>query len=220
MSMSHEQRIAEMVRREAMGKELRSKIVRAQTWKQLFSTPEEAETDFLVNIVGKSRKEFEDNHTLQKYRVDLCPQGNIHVFVRTNNIGSSSYQRLQDGDVIIESHDPEESIHRDIITATVGNINHPFTIVNTVRPDLQVILDLIQQIGTPTYEKMKATIGTDPISFVTYLNGKPATRGWEDLLLSNGNMPQRIGHRIFPHFVLEAQVKFATTYPHLMPKTS
>lgn len=196
---------------------MHNKIVRAQTWSQHFATVEEAEGDFLKNIVGTTRQEFEGNHTLQEYRIKPHPEGNIHIFVHNDGY-SSRYQRLPSGDVSLEFCPPGEPTHRDLIVATVGNINHPFTISTTVGPDVQVVLDLLKQLGTPRYEEVRTTIGTDPHNLIVYIKGKPAMAAWEDLMLTNGYLPQRIGHRIFPHFILEAQTRFASAYPDLMPK--
>lgn len=211
-----QQILAELAQRQAVGKELRGKIVRASSWSQLFATPAEAEADYLREIVEESRKAQESINMLQEYRVDADPNGDIHSVTRKDG-HNTRMQRLPNGDVVLEFSNPNDPTHRNLITAAVGNIDHPFSVANTVGPDVKTVINLNQGIGTPEYEEMRARIGIDPMTFIPYLRGKPAITAWEDIMLENGHLPQRIGHRIFPHFVLEAQAKFAAAYPHLMP---
>ena len=82
-------------------------------------------------------------------------------------------------------------------TCDVGNINHRFSRTNTFIPDY----DSLRQIGD---EEIQRITGTDIVNLHSYSGGKPATKLWEEMMLNNYDMPQRIGHRIFPHFVLEA----------------
>lgn len=55
--------------------------------------------------------------------------------------------------------------------------------------------------------------GAYPSNLLFYLKGKPATEAWEETFLNNGHLPQRVGHRIFPSFVLEAQAKLLQKFP-------
>jgi|GEM_PF-5235828 len=36
-------------------------------------------------------------------------------------------------------------------------------------------------------------------------------------MINIGDMPQRIGHKVFPHSVLEAQAQLMIVYPQLFP---
>lgn len=217
MSLLYE-RLAELERRAALGEELRARMVKAESWDQLFQTPEEAKADFLKCIIRAHQRYLEENRTLQQYTVESHPDGDIHIFGRQGH-HQSRYQRLRSGDVVLEFHSPGKGVNRDLITANVGNIDHPYTDANTIVPDTQVIMEIDRTLGTPEYDAVKTTIGTDPFNLLVYLAGKPATAAWERIMLGNGHLPQRIGHLIIPNFVLEAQVKFASAYPDLMPTT-
>lgn len=206
--------LVDMARRAYEGEKLRGQIIRAERWDQLFATPEEAEADFLSGLVGESRRYFEENRAPYQYRIEPNPDGDVHVVERYPG-DDTRFQRLANGDVIMTFNDPEKGPRPNLITPSAGNIAHPYTFTNTIKPDLQVILDLI-----PNKEKtaeIEEAVGADPMSFSFYLDGKPATQGWEEVMLGNGYLPQRIGHRLYPDFALAAQVKFAAAYPELMP---
>lgn len=54
---------------------------------------------------------------------------------------------------------------------------------------------------------------------VSHLRGKPATQGWEDTMLYNGYVPQKIGYRLIPDYALKELAKLRIQYPQIAPKT-
>lgn len=80
--------------------ELRGRIVRADSWDQLFTSPEGALADFQKYLVNAWRfyyiKEKADDPSVQ-YTVEPHPNGEIHK-IRQNGL-DTTYQRLPNGDV-------------------------------------------------------------------------------------------------------------------------
>lgn len=188
---------------------LTEQIVRASSWNQLFTSHEEEQQDFLEHIVGTQLREYEGNNTLSGYIIKKNHQGDIHFFKRTTKGDNTVVQkRVSDGNVVMMfnslSHDP----HISVITPTVGNIDHPYTFANLVMPSYERLNELSDK-------KIEKVTGTNKIALRTYISGKPATDGWEKTMVSNGHFPQRIGHRIFPDFILQAQKKLLEAYPRL-----
>lgn len=189
--------------------ELRSKIVRAANWRELFPSREQEMADFVENLVGAAKAEYKSNGSLRQHRVEQLPEGDLHVFERTTNGLSSTYQKLESsGNVVITFNHPDGSSNSDIVTPDVGNVAHEFTAANTVLPDRE----FLEQLGD---EKLQAVAGTHLMALTFYIKGKPATKGWEETMLYNGHLPQRIGHRVFPNFVLEAQSRLQQAYPQV-----
>lgn len=187
--------------------ELRGRIVRATSWRELFSSEEQEMADFIDNLVGAARAEYEGNHSLREYRIEHLPEGDLHVFERTTPGLSSTYQKLKsDGNVIITFNHPDGSSNSGIVTPDVGNVAHNFTTANTVLPDRKLLEGFSDK-------ELQAVTGTDLMALTFYIKGKPATKGWEETMLYNDYLPQRIGHRIFPSFVLEAQSCLQQAYP-------
>jgi len=73
-------------------------------------------------------------------------------------------------------------------------------------------LEILRQIGNEEIEKIT---GIDIAVLSGFIKGKPAYQNWENTFLNNECLPQRIGHQIYPNFVLEAQSKLMAAYPHL-----
>lgn len=210
-----QQVLAVLDKRRIIGEELRGKIVRAKSWNQLFTTPEEAEADFMEHLVGAARSEYEKNGTLREYRIESHPDGEIHVFVRTYEGRYSTYQRLASGDVVLTFHYPDKAPSVNLISPSIGNIDHPFNLSNISGPNPSVLTNLVRD--QEKLAMIKDVIGTIPFGFGSILRGKPAIQRWEDAMLNNGNLPQRIGCRIFHQSILEFQTRFAAVYPQLMP---
>lgn len=188
-------------------KELREKIVRAASWKDIFSSEEEEMANFKKTLIDTTIAEYEANHTLRRYRVEHPPEGDLHVFERTTTDCRTTYQKLKSGDVVIIFYNPVDP-HRRIITPDIGNIAHNFTVANTVLP-AEGFLE-----GFKFKEKELIEIcGTHITALLKYIPGKPATRGWEEVFLLEGEMPQRIGYRIYQSFILEAQSRLMQAYP-------
>ena len=209
-----EQTQAYLDKRKAVAEELRKKIAHAGTWSQIFSSPEKAQTDFIERIVGDFKDEYAANGSLKGYFIEENPDGDIHRFDRFEKGHFATAQRLVGGDVIMTFNSSGEKPSIDRIIPGSGNIDHSFTLADTISPSMSVIFDLIKD--PEMVSEIGRTIGADVVSLFAYLRGKPATIGWENVMLENGKLPQRIGHRIYPSFALEAQRKIRGFYPHLM----
>lgn len=190
---------------------LQGSIVRASSWEQLFPSREAEMQDFLDNFVGKIREEYEGNNTFKEYHVEHDPKGDIHILERTIPGERSSFQKLENGDVICtftSMVDGMEENHDSVITADIGNIGHSYTSEHTKWPDIQIL-------NTFSEEEMERIVGTQLTWVTKNIPGKMANSGSEFIMLHGGSMPQRIGHRIFLDFVLPAQVRFRNAYPEL-----
>lgn len=120
----------------------------------------------------------------------------------------STYQKLRaSGNVEIAFIRPDGS-SSNLVTPDVGNVVHNFTVANTVLPRR----DLLAKLSDAGLE---ALAGTNSMALTPYIKGKPAVKEWEDVMLYNDQFPQRIGHRIFPSFVLEAQSRLLQARPEL-----
>lgn len=191
--------------------ELRKQIIRAESWDQLFESPEQERGDYIDHLVEQAIAEYKGNNSFKEHRIEPNPEGDIHILERTTESRSDTYQKLNESrDVIITFNYPNKEPSRIVVTCNVGNISHSFTRINTVIPSYEVL----KQIGD---EEMRRITGTHILALLTYSKGKPATEGWEEIMLYNGHLPQRIGHRIFPNFVLEAQAKLMEACPQLFP---
>lgn len=193
---------------EAKSQELREKIVRAQNWSQLFSNPKAAQVDFKTNLVDAHRFYYKkDDHNVV-YTVEPNPDGDIHRV--SNSPGyDSTYQRLSNGDIRITHYFPDKPADIDLITPDIGNIDHPYTNQDLVRIDEDALMGL--KCDVMTFSRLTV--------LSSYLRGKPATHGWEDTMLRIGFLPQRIGHRLFPHSSLEELNQLRKQYPQLIAKS-
>lgn len=211
MPTSQEDVEKQIAQAEAKMAELKKQIVRADNWDQLFASPEEERVDYEEHLVGGALAEYKGNSSLKEHRVEPNPEGDIHVLEKTDKGSYSTYQKLNENrDVIITFNNPNEEPHRAVVTCGVGNISHPFTRANTFVPSSKIL----KQIGD---EEIQRITGTNILALGFYSKGKPATEGWEETMLYNGHLPQRIGHRIFPDFVLKAQAKLMVARPQLFP---
>lgn len=187
--------------------ELRGKIVRATSWGELFSSREQEMADFMKNLIGIVKAEYEGKHSLKQYRVEQLPEGDLHVFEHT--IGYlTTYQKLKsNGNVVMTFNYPDRSSNNClIVTPDVGNVAHGFTAANTILPDRE----FLEQLGG---EKLRSVTGTHLAVLTFHIKGKPATKEWEKAMLLSGYFPQRIGHRVYASFFLEAQVPTSTSIP-------
>lgn len=210
-----EELLAKLSEKQAKSEGLKERIVRAQSWNQLFATPAAAESDFQGNLVDAWRFYCGENDSSVEYTVEANPNGDIHRVTRDRG-HTTTYQRLLSGDVIITFYYPDKSPHSDIITPSIGNIAHSFTTADVlVIPAEKTILKIIN--NQDLYEEVRSRIG-DLTMLHSHLRGKPATEGWEDTILYNGHLPQRIGHRLFPDSALETLAKLKETYPALVPQ--
>lgn len=201
-------RIEDLTRRGASIEEARSRIVRASSWRELFPTEQAEMADFIKHLVGNARAEYEENHTLRAYRVEQHPEGNLHVFERTMDGHRSTYQKLRSSGAVVITFIKPEGSSSNLVTPDVGNVAHNFTVANTVLPRSEILAKLSD-------EELQALTGTNSMVLTLYIKGKPAVKGWEDTMLYNDHFPQRIGHRIFPSFVLEAQARLMQARPEL-----
>jgi hypothetical protein len=185
---------------------LRRQIVRASSWRQLFPSRQAEMQDFIDHIVGAVKAEYESNHSLVGYWVEKSPKGAIHFLEHTDGGRFTTFQKLASGDVVINFNTADGLTHTDVVTPSVGNINHTYTIAQTILPDSS----FFKRLDLDTFEDIT---GTSLYSVKIYRKGKPATQAWEDMMLFNSHVPQRIGHRVYPAFVLEAISNLQRAYP-------
>ena len=191
---------AEHARAETRATELRRGIVRATSWEQLFSTPEEAQADFQRNLVDAWRFYYGKDDPKVQYTVEPDSDGDIHRVVR--EIGSdTTYQRLLSGDVVLTIYSPDRPPSVSLITPGVGNIDHRFAEADLISTDWEA------------FGALRLAM------LFSHLGGKPATQGWEDNMLYNGYVPQRIGHRLFPGYALDKLAELREKHPHLVLKS-
>jgi len=187
--------------------ELRRRITRAISWRELFPSRKQEKADFIDNLVGTAKAEYEGNQTLREYRVEHLSEGDLHILERTTPGSNSTFQKLRsNGNVVMIFNLPNGLSRSYIVTPDVGNVDHNFTVANTVLPDREILKGFNDK-------ELQAVTGTYLSTLIFYIKGKPAVKGWEEVMLYNDHLPQRIGHRIFPNFVLEAQSRLLQAYP-------
>ncbi len=194
----------------ARASELRPRIVRAERWDQLFASPEVAQVDFQRYLVDGWRfyyiNEGRDDPPVV-YTVEPHPDGNIHRIARQKGY-DTTYQRLPNGDVAQTFYYPDKPPKIDLITPSIGNIDHPFTNVDTYFPN-----NIIEALSEGPEHSVRLTF------LASHLEGKPATQGWENTMLYNGYIPQRIGYRLFPDYALEELAQMRIQHPQIFSKT-
>jgi hypothetical protein len=169
--------------------ELRKRIFRASSWEQLFPSKEEEMRDFL-GLFNASKAQLESKGPL-RYSIKYLSEGDLHVF--ECKMATFTYQKLRlSGNVAITSFYKDDSSRRTVfITPEVGNINHQFIVANTVLSEEKFLEKLVDV--------------SSRMILRVYISGRPATIEYEDRMLGGGYLPQRIGHKIYPNFVLELQ---------------
>ncbi|GEM_PF-4215518 len=191
--------------------ELRGQIVRASSWGQIFATAEEAELSFR-NLVDEDRFYYRKNDPRVEYTVEPHPDGDIHRVVRNKGY-DTTYQRLLNGDIVFTFYypDPDKPPRVQLITPNIGNIAHPFTDADVAVPDDKVVDSLLEEL-----EDLSLQSETIDSFLFSHLKGKPATQSWENTMLHNGYMPQRIGYKLFPGYAIEALARLREEYPQFV----
>lgn len=187
--------------------DLDSQIVRAECWGVLFNSREDEEKDFIRNVVGLIEKEYQRNGALRSHTVELNPAGDIHILKITGEDNFTFIQKQPSGNVRISYFRGKESNHA-LIVPGAGNVDHLFNMSNTVFPTYQQLTQIPDK-------DFVAISGTYLSTLIAFWTGKPATTDWEYNMVYQDQLPQRIGHRIFPDFVLQAQSRLKKEYPHL-----
>lgn len=195
----------EGLRKSLKTKQLETRIVRAESWRQLLPTEEVAQKDFRTNLVDAYRFYYGKDNPKVIYVVESDSDGDIHRVTRDKGY-DTTYQRLQNGNVRIVSYFPHKPESVALITPGIGNIDHPYT-----QRDLITIID---ESGLAAIRSERDAL------IVSWLKGKPATQGWEDTMLRSGHLPQRIGHRLFPHTALDRLNHIKKRYPQLIAVSS
>lgn len=201
--------------KEIRAAELRGQIVRAQSWGQLFRSPEEAEVDFQTNLVDAWRFYHGKDNPKVKYTVQPHPNGSIHI-VSYGEEQPTTYQRFLNGDVALTNYSSDTSPHVSLITPNIGNIAHPYT-TKDIAIDEDALTTLIDYLDEQD-NQVDSDVAERLVFISGYMRGKSATQGWENTMLHNGYMPQRIGYRLFPDFALESLIQFKEQYPQLVAK--
>jgi hypothetical protein len=166
---------------------------RFNSWSEIFATEEEAEAQ-LEDFLERLRVEYKNNQTLwaEVWDLDMISREETSTFVRSNG-GSTVVIRRQNGDVDMFFMRPDETTSESRITPGVGSRNHQWT------------YEAVRELNEWAQERPDEN---DPLfnewsKVVFYLDGKPATAGWEEIFLDNDRFPVRIGYRIYPADALE-----------------
>jgi len=199
---------AEHERAIANAYDLRTTLVRAERWDQLFASPEEAQADFQKYLVDGWRFYYikKDDDPSVIYTVEPDPEGDLHK-IRQNGL-DTVYQRRQNGDVAQIFYYPNKPPKVDLITPGIGNIAHSFTNADAEFPE-----DMIFTLSEDPNTRMRLAF------LVSHLKGKPATPGWEDTMLYDGYLPQRIGYRLIPGYALEELAELKAQHPQAFSRT-
>jgi hypothetical protein len=168
-------------------------LVRASSWQEIFQSPQDADKQY-EEYLDRQRDEYsQNNEQFEESRsVDIGKNTDITVFKR-NNGNQTTVQRLTNGNVVLSFAD-DNKVHNTEIIPEVGNIDHDWS--NEKIQDMQASLKLRYKYE-PDIKKRGQLVMVS-----TYIKGKPATQGWENLMLEHGNIPQRVGYRIFPEDML------------------
>lgn len=163
-------------------------IERYNSWGEIFPSPEDADQQY-QEFVGDFRAEYISNNSLAAERVEFDPntQSYTTIFERTSP-GHTSIQRLANGNVVIDFVRPEGTTVEEVVPGT-GNRNHQYTYETIVRLRDR-ISRLKSEAQTPIARMELAQVDL-------YLQGTPATNGWEETCLSSGRFPQRVGYKLF-----------------------
>lgn len=169
-----------------------------KSWEEIFPDPAEADRQYL-GLLAELRAEFSGNQTLLEERVEVNPQTGLSatVFERTRDIGGFTLvERLPGGNVRYEFNHPGVRHIQEVIPE-VGNRNHGWTYDEIVGLQANVAVALAESSDLNEEGFSLATM-------LSYLGGKPACVEWEKTMSERDRLPQRVGFKIYPDWVLSA----------------
>lgn len=170
---------------------------RFKIWEEIFSDPAEADRQYL-GLLAELRNEYSTNETLRQEKVEINSQTGLPatVFERTLKGGyTTRVERLPGGNVRYEFTHPGVRHIQEVIPE-VGNKNHGW--------NYDQITGLQAQVVAAIAESPDPKEGLNLAIMLSYLRGKPVCVEWEETMLKNSKLPQRVGFKIYPEDVLSA----------------
>ena len=157
-----------------------------QGWEEIFPDQETADKHFEYLLDG-FRREYSDQD--ESTPVDLPSGVKLTIFELVED-KSITIHRTEDGDVGISILSPGKETHTIKITADVGHKNHSWDYER-----IRAMREKLQDHSETTTDMFRAD---DLRQLAFYLDGKPATEGWEEIFSYSDRKPIRIGYLIFP----------------------
>lgn len=175
----------------------RTILSRFKSWEEIFPDPAEADRQYSALVAGL-RAEYSGSRTLLEERVEVNPKTGLPATVFEKTFGGyTRIERLPSGDVRYEFNQPR-TVHLQKVVPLVGNKDHDWTYDEIVGLQAQVALALA--------ESSDPNEGSNLATMLSYLEGKPACVEWEETMLENMKLPQRVGFMIYPEdFLLTAK---------------
>lgn len=172
-------------------------MARFNSWEEIFPDPAEADCQYL-GLLAELRAEFSGNQTLLEERVEVNPETGLSatIFERTVDVkGFTRIERQPGGNLRYEFNHPGV-LHIQEVIPEVGNKNHGWT--------YEEIVGLQAQMALALAESSDPNEGLSLATMLSYLGGKPACVAWEETMLESKVLPQRVGFKIYPDWVLSA----------------
>lgn len=166
---------------------------RFNNWEEIFPNSDEAISQYL-GLIADLRTEYTRNQTLLRERVEANPQTGVEatIFERTFG-GSARIERLDNGNVRYEFAYLGQ-VHTQEVVPQAGNKDHDWT--------SDQIVGLQAQVAAALAESSDTREGVVLATLLGYIEGKPATIGWEETMSKNKKLPQRVGYKIYPDGML------------------
>ncbi|MFH1971618.1 MAG: hypothetical protein ABIJ05_04525 [Patescibacteria group bacterium] len=161
---------------------------RNQSWEEIFPSEEERKNQF-KDLLDELKNEYVSNNTFKS--MEEVVEGKIqrNVINKTNG-GKVIASTLENGNVELTF------------------INHGSKNTGTITPDVGIkdvrwthkAIKYLRK-GLDIYRAKKHT-SFKAGQLALYAKGKPATKGWEDVMRFNGHTPIRVGFKIYPNEIL------------------
>lgn len=166
---------------------------RFNSWEEIFPDPAEANRQYLA-LIAELRTEYAGNQTLLRERVEVNPQTGAEVTIFEKTFGGHArIERLDNGNVKYEFAYPDQ-VNTQEVVPQAGNRNHDWT--------FDGIVGLQAQVAAALAESPDPEEGLILATMLFYIEGKPAVPEWEEIMLENKKLPQRVGYKIYPDGML------------------
>lgn len=170
-------------------------LARFKNWEEIFPDPAEADRQYL-GLLAELRDEYSSNQTLSIEKVEINPQTGLPATIFEKTFGGyARIERLPGGNVRYEFNNSRE-VHIAEVVPQVGNKDHGETITE--------IVGLQAQVASAIVESSDPDDRLDLDLMLFYIKGKPAIAEWEEYMLNNHKLPQRVGFKIYPDSNLSA----------------
>lgn len=168
---------------------------RFKSWEEIFPDPAEADRQFL-GLLAELRSEYSSNQILLREKVEVNPQTGLATTIFEKTFGGyARIERLPGGNVRYEFNHSGE-VHIDEVIPQAGNKDHDWT--------LEQIVGLQAQVALAMAESPDSGDRFNLSFMLSKIQGKPATVRWEETMLENKKLPQRVGFKIYPDVNLSA----------------